>query len=124
MISGEGSNDSFRIALDEDCGSQTDGSHGILGTRLSEEVRSGQIGQLAQDALRVGRTCDNSHSRRASQREESIPSRLQQTVAAEVDIEEKLGMVLSRKGPEARTSTACWDNDVKTRDLAVVGERV
>lgn len=122
MISGERSDNSLGVAFDEDCGSQTDGSHGILGAGLSEEVGNGQVGQLAQDALGVGRACDYSHSRRAGQREESVPSRLQQTAAAEVDIEEKLGVVLSGKGPEAGASTACWDNDVKARDLAVIGE--
>lgn len=123
MIGSERSNDSVGVALDEDCGSQTDGGHGILGAGLSEEVGGGQVGQLAQDALGVGRSGDNSHSRRASQREESIPSRLQQTVAAEVDIEEELGVVLSRKGPETGTSTACGDDDVEAGDLAVIGVR-
>jgi hypothetical protein len=48
---------------------------------------------------------------------------LQQTVAAKIDIEEKLGVVLSGKGPETGTSTACRNNDVKTGDLTVV-ERI
>lgn len=117
VIGGKGANDGIGVALGENGGGETNGGHGVLGTRLGEEVVALELGELALDGLGVGRTGNNGHAGGTSQGDKTVPGGLEHGAAREGDIEQELGVVLAGQRPETGTGTTSGDDDVETGNL-------
>jgi hypothetical protein len=75
--------DGLRIAFREDGSGETDGRHGIFGTRFAEKVFGEELGKLLVDDADMGGACYDGCARRGGKREETIPSSLDERTALE-----------------------------------------
>lgn len=117
VIGGERTDDGLGVALGENGGSQTNGSHRVLGSGLGEQVGAFELRELALDGVGVGRAGDDGHARGTGEGHQTVPGGLEQRAARQVDVEEELGVVLARQGPETGTGATSGDDDVEAGDL-------
>lgn len=73
VIGGERTKDGLGIALGEDGGSQTNGSHRVLGSGLGEQVGAFELRKLALDGVGVGRAGDDGHARGTGEGHQTVP---------------------------------------------------
>jgi hypothetical protein len=113
MVRCERPEDGLRITPRENSSRKSDGCGGLLWTRLSEDVLREQIGQLLLHSWCVHTPSHYHQPRRAREREQAVPRRLDERPAILSQVEEKFRAPLAREWPETRSCSACGDDGVE-----------
>ena len=76
------------------------------------------------DAPNVGRPSDDRETICAAEGQQTIPGCLDQATALKGHVQEELGVVLPRQGPQARASASSRDDNIEARNFTNRAKRI